>query len=145
MHLLAVRTLKIRIFDDRDGRIRITADVIVSARRGGCSQLSFRSCQKEGCERWKRKAPFIRRLHRENTARKPSKKSRRLNRSLCNLPSSTHPLTLQQGNTTDEIGLDGLFGGSSNSARRMSFAGHRAVWRGPVPSALAAALPRHTR
>jgi len=33
MHLLAVRTLKIRIFDDRDGRIRIAADVIVSARR----------------------------------------------------------------------------------------------------------------
>jgi hypothetical protein len=33
MYLLAVRALKIRIFDDRDGRIRIPAGVIVRADR----------------------------------------------------------------------------------------------------------------
>jgi hypothetical protein len=48
VHLLAVRTLKIRIFDDRDGRIRIAADVIVRADRRRMQPTKFEVAPKGG-------------------------------------------------------------------------------------------------
>jgi hypothetical protein len=48
VHLLAVRTLKVRIFDDRDGRIRIAADMIAHADRRGMQPTKLEVAPKGG-------------------------------------------------------------------------------------------------
>jgi hypothetical protein len=58
VHLLAVRTLKIRIFDDRDGRIRIAADVIGRADRRRMQPTKLEVAPKRGMRKMEKEDPI---------------------------------------------------------------------------------------